>query len=480
MKNSLFFFMLLNYISYSQSFKPVTSNSKVNLYCFEGVQGFRIDSITKSGNLEIINFHYQIRVESNKMCFNPYSPSWLGEKCIIDTLTKIAYFFNEIKDTLRISYSKSVGETWNFYKKGKKLLKAKVIGINMEKLPNGMLEPVKSIQIFNDSSGIDLWDNHKPTLKISENYGFTQLLDFFEMPNLEHGYNAEDIFKTYHYKLIPNRIIKLSDIYNYNEGDLFEYHIIDNYGPDDYHILEVIKKYSGTNYLLKNTYQNNTYIPPNRFSEIIVTYDTFAIKRDDILFDASKHLPGETVVKKNSEDRYIANAKGVGYVDSLYYVPRGYSAECTFHVKIDTCWQTPFENYHQESYLDYKEGYGYYIRYAPSIYGYMQPQEYMIYSKKGNKTTGTYIPLGIDNSVTKGKFFLYPNPSLNTIFIYSGSLEIQGYSLYSINGQILIDTSDYNKKDGIDISNLTNGLYFIKIQSQEGNSIIRVLKTENK
>ncbi|EDM45569.1 hypothetical protein SCB49_07167 [unidentified eubacterium SCB49] len=73
--------------------------------------------------------------------------------------------------------------------------------------------------------------------------------------------------------------------------------------------------------------------------------------------------------------------------------------------------------------------------------------------------------LGI-NHFSKTTLTIYPNPATNSITIETQSASIKRVEIYSINGQLLNTTEETT----IDVSNLRQGSYFLKIHS--GNDFI--------
>ena len=81
--------------------------------------------------------------------------------------------------------------------------------------------------------------------------------------------------------------------------------------------------------------------------------------------------------------------------------------------------------------------------------------------------------LGVQN-YSEPNFNVYPNPVSNQLFITSESATIEKITVYSISGILAIEVSA--NADFIDVSNLSEGLYFIEISSSEGKSVQKFLK----
>lgn len=71
-------------------------------------------------------------------------------------------------------------------------------------------------------------------------------------------------------------------------------------------------------------------------------------------------------------------------------------------------------------------------------------------------------------------FKTYPNPVSETLFITSENNLIEKISIYSINGKLVL--SEKENVNQLDISALSNGLYFVKITSENGTSVERFVK----
>lgn len=88
----------------------------------------------------------------------------------------------------------------------------------------------------------------------------------------------------------------------------------------------------------------------------------------------------------------------------------------------------------------------------------LQPGEYRLYS-----TTAFQNPLSIDDvNTTQTSVFVYPNPSSNYIFI---NRDIDNFKIFDISGkEVKTVSSKTNKHHPINISDLSNGVYFIKLK----------------
>ncbi|WP_271392273.1 T9SS type A sorting domain-containing protein [Aequorivita sinensis] len=92
-----------------------------------------------------------------------------------------------------------------------------------------------------------------------------------------------------------------------------------------------------------------------------------------------------------------------------------------------------------------------------------------ITNPEGKQAIYNSIPLGVQ-TFENAMFSIYPNPSFDTLNISStkqvGNLKIH---ILSLEGKILnTQHIDFNKQTSIDVSNLSSGIYFLKIADESG------------
>ncbi len=93
------------------------------------------------------------------------------------------------------------------------------------------------------------------------------------------------------------------------------------------------------------------------------------------------------------------------------------------------------------------------------------------YSLIGCPTTG------IKDKSFNNNFALYPNPAHNNITIESTSLNKDEAALiFNLQGQLLLQQSLLQNKTTIDISDFTNGMYFVKMKSNNGIVVKKFVK----
>ena len=83
------------------------------------------------------------------------------------------------------------------------------------------------------------------------------------------------------------------------------------------------------------------------------------------------------------------------------------------------------------------------------------------------------IPLAT-NDFSKGLTSIYPNPVSETLFISSENIPIQQMSIYSLSGKKVMEVSE--NTGSIDVSSLSEGMYFLEIFSEGGKSVKKFIK----
>ena len=94
-----------------------------------------------------------------------------------------------------------------------------------------------------------------------------------------------------------------------------------------------------------------------------------------------------------------------------------------------------------------------------------------------NKATSTFKTLGTQDFEFSNYFTLYPNPAKSVLNISSKEgIEVKSISIYNTLGQLVLVVTNAEKVSKIDVSSLTTGNYFIKINSDKGTSNTKFIK----
>ncbi|MDR2010955.1 MAG: T9SS type A sorting domain-containing protein [Bacteroidales bacterium] len=94
--------------------------------------------------------------------------------------------------------------------------------------------------------------------------------------------------------------------------------------------------------------------------------------------------------------------------------------------------------------------------------------------------TKTPKPAGIENhSKSISSFIVYPNPTSEELKIKNEELKIIGIEVYNVTGKkqnIRINSGLKQSETVVNVSNLQNGVYFVKIQTESGSAMEKFVK----
>ena len=85
------------------------------------------------------------------------------------------------------------------------------------------------------------------------------------------------------------------------------------------------------------------------------------------------------------------------------------------------------------------------------------------------------FPNAIETASSIGSLILYPNPASANVFIRTDSADDLNYEIISIDGKV-VSTGVGKSNNGIDISNLSNGVYVMRVLRDEDVAVLRFVK----
>jgi uncharacterized repeat protein (TIGR01451 family) len=92
-----------------------------------------------------------------------------------------------------------------------------------------------------------------------------------------------------------------------------------------------------------------------------------------------------------------------------------------------------------------------------------------------NEARTTIATLSKDNFIKDETTTVAPNPSRNTITVSSKN-KLKSVMLFDVQGRLLQTVLEHNKTTTLDISNQTNGVYFLKVITEIGSSVEKIVK----
>ena len=128
-------------------------------------------------------------------------------------------------------------------------------------------------------------------------------------------------------------------------------------------------------------------------------------------------------------------------------------------------------NFDNQKTLEGAEDYTFSIFHSP---GYYEDDSTKIFIKSNGGELKISIVFkdgiiqNIKSEFQKNDLVMYPNPARNNLFIKSNSfLNIEEVSFINLNGQVVLRDNYFSINNGIDISDLKNGVYFVRIKTGE-------------
>ena len=95
-------------------------------------------------------------------------------------------------------------------------------------------------------------------------------------------------------------------------------------------------------------------------------------------------------------------------------------------------------------------------------------------NNEGNENDTTNVISNFEN-----RFEIYPNPVNDRLYIETQALtQTLTIEIYDIYGrvQILRNSETQKLSNSIDVSNLKSGIYFVKVRTEEGDIVKRIIK----
>jgi len=79
------------------------------------------------------------------------------------------------------------------------------------------------------------------------------------------------------------------------------------------------------------------------------------------------------------------------------------------------------------------------------------------------------------DSEAKVEVEVYPLPATDYVTVESKNSSIKSYTLYTLNGQIIKQQTVYDNKVEISLGGLTSKVYLLKVETDNGNIVKRIL-----
>ena len=85
--------------------------------------------------------------------------------------------------------------------------------------------------------------------------------------------------------------------------------------------------------------------------------------------------------------------------------------------------------------------------------------------------------VGVKQVADNSKFSLYPNPATSQLVVNNGNIPMQTITVYDVVGKEILKISDVNTSyTELNVANLHQGLYFVKVRSEKGTQVRKFVK----
>jgi hypothetical protein len=373
---------------------------------------------------------------------------------------------------LNFPFSYSIGQSFNFASSMNHYITASCDSMYLDSV-NGQIDSIAFIRltVYNQNTIIDSSHHFNCAYRISKNFGLLLTPDFTSLDSL-HYYQPYFNLK----EQLCNTSFGLSvgDEYHYRRDTNNYFNNGQSIGSSSYGYKGLITADTivGVSRNISITEQTGSGFPGQyRFvgsRTYSISYDTSvkychvpksAIIHDSLLsiFQAGNYVllpiygvddtkPFFKLFRTQETSNQIIDYNSLSWptiVDSIFYSPR-YSSEYKIHIGLT---DTYFVNGYNGN-------------------GSSSTSKSLSYIKKGNQTWGTPLNLtvGMEEVNQKGAIKLYPNPASNQIQL--GTEErLKSVLVSDVNGKP-VEVNRVNNL--IDVSNLSSGLYFIQVETENG------------
>lgn len=406
-------------------------------------------------------------------CRPQIKPIWIGPKIITDNAANY-WFFNNQGDTLKFDFGMQPGENSQFYEDAFQRFEIfREASDTMSVL--GLIDSVKIYRILHTDLQGNVLNSalNNQAIIIGKIFG---LVRFFQVDQFPEVLNPLAILGN---SSPEAGMYKLTNamIYDHQPGDEIQYQkIFYSYDTPPYDHYNRFIKYV---YVDRQDTQDSIIYLVNRtvfdMGETNATTTSLYLKypRDGFIAELpyDKFYPDYTL-----NHRYLKLVDYCGVPLWTYSIKPEYLTYCAE----ENCWGSfdipgppPFEE------IRYVAGLGLYIdesfiSYPP--YAYTNTEK-VVYFKKNGIACGEEVIVGISNPMQVNHLLtISPNPASDKLFLHLERVITAKVSIYNTSGQILLEVNAANIENGIDISRLSRGLYFVEIDGNDHKAMGKFIK----
>ena len=432
------------------------------------IESIRIDSSDVDVDSVFYPFYNIQRVGYD--CYMPFSHSWIGKSIIVQA-DGYNCFINRDNDTVKVSTLAQLNENWVAYQTPDMLVVAEVIAHDVVSFL-GQTDSAKTISFTVYDPNMDSVIPHPVndmTIIISKNYGMIQTLNFGLFPDGTPIYQELQTYNVMGMSSPEIGIVNLTwrEIFDFEVGD--EIHIVEIRGimaqsdvwETKYIYLDKIVQLNTIEYRIDREIKKRKI-----YGEVTeYTHDTIT-EPYDYYFSINK-LSGEII----EMGKYLNEIRmEVGDILKKTILPDKERVSLQ-----DSCWHDYHIGCSNRNYLKGLGGPYYDCRMLVSPTMYRTDSRSLQYYKKGDITWGT--PLSIEDIKIYNNVKIYPNPTRGLLHVQSNELQVTEIQICDIVGRCLLSIKPLpSQEQTIDISHLSNGIYFMKVKTTERESIHKIIK----
>ncbi len=441
---------------------------------------FKADSVNANANDSL---YYNFRSLHDTMpfeCLWVDGPSWAGME-ILSLQTGVVYFFNKKMDTLFFNTQLQLNDSIVFYvNPNGSYYSCKVTAIDTMTVQS-ILDSVKyfTLQLYDISGNpmADSWNGRQ--IIVSKDHGLVQVFRISDFP----GGSSNN------YLRVDVNLLTQGEIFNFEVGDEFQNEmqvlgIMGSMGPPDYQKWKVIGKSLSAAadtvfYTIEKTLIDASVVwVPSPHLVYNITVDT--------VLNAYTHLDSVYYDYPEKSIIIMDTAQGFGNYEynNMHYFGCSNQLAVThyggyYYLQIpgDSCFRYAFEPVYENR--TYAKGLGL-VNYTSDWLSQAGTKSTisMFYYKKGSTICGTPTTANIEEIEPYQLFSIYPNPADQFI-----TLDLKNISnnvminVADINGRTITE-QNYETANGtiaIPTSQLKNGVYFLKVSTNNFNSILKMV-----
>jgi len=450
--------------------KVYFENNQHEVYCI------RIDS---TSNNDSILYPFSDLHQIDWQCYSITSGSWLSKYVALNEDGN-TIFVNGKNQQILIKNRGDLDEIWDVFENNNIKVKGEITSIDLKSVL-GVEDSVKTISfsVYNQN---DEPVNHvlnQFSIEVSKHLGLVKTVNFYYF---EHAMDYLSHFDEFNLIGIDEPQLGFQNFnlkeqyYDFQVGDEFHiWHLSTTMPTTVNYENKIIHKY-----LSRTDYQDSiVYYYERKMSKYTLTvidgtvYENTTGSKDTlkqkivkgVLFDTEPNEP-YLPYKMVSTIKIVNVPITKMYIFTYDVVHDYWDEDCLMSIPVDACTTPPT----------------YYLGLGGPYYPYCElwNNEYayeLVYYKKRNTEWGTPYPYNLSASEHKrdNAFSIYPNPTIGKFRVKSDELPIEHVDLYDIHGRKVSFHFERDRNE-VNISHLPAGAYFVKIRTETGEVVRKVVK----